>query len=261
MFAGGLDTDLVFNSIGTAEALVGATRERALGEREYSSGLSYGRHVVPGFMYWTGGLPASGGSVEWLRGLLWDPPLTYQELEELLVDRPLEPTGIVYFPYLGGSASPHTDTQVRGAFIGLDLSHKRQDLAQAVLEGVAYEVEYLRRAAEASTMNSFRRLVAAGGGTRLQRWMQIRADVSGCEILVLPQPEMVTLGAALLAGIAGGVYRGTADAAAQVSAPLQPQRYIPDFDRCQSYRYLYENVFLKLQSPLRALDLGSRRSA
>jgi xylulokinase len=255
MLASGLDSGLVFDSIGTAESLVGAFRARPLSQSEYDSGFSHGRHVAPGFMYWAGGLPASGGSIEWLRSLLGDPALGYQELERLLAERSLEPTRILYFPYLGGSASPHTDMQVRGAFIGLDASHGRADLCQAVLEGVAYEMEYLLRAAAEITHNPIERLVAAGGGTRIQRWMQIRADVSGCEILVLPQAEMVTFGAALLGGLGAGVYRSLAEAADQVSVPIQPRRYMPNPGRHEIYRYLYENAFLPLQAPLRALKL------
>ena len=154
---------------------------------------------------------------------------------------------------LSGSGSPHTDTQVRAAFIGLEETHTRADLYQALLEGLAYELEYLRRAAEASTGSTIERLVATGGGTRNKRWIQIKADVSGCYIDVLHQAEIATLGAALLGGIGAGVYRGQEDVTAQVSATIQINRYTPDAERMGKYRELYEKAYLPFQAPLRAL--------
>ncbi|RPI23604.1 MAG: hypothetical protein EHM70_22305, partial [Chloroflexota bacterium] len=100
---------LVFDSMGTAESLVGALPEKPLGQKEFASGLSYGHHVIPDTYYWMGGLSTSGGSIEWLRGLLGEPPLSYDEIDALGEATGDGPSGILYFPYLAGSGSPHTD--------------------------------------------------------------------------------------------------------------------------------------------------------
>src|SRR5215216_1344535 len=55
----------VFDSMGTAETLIGALPERTLTKGDFDSGLIYGCHVAPGRGYWLGSLSASGGSVEW----------------------------------------------------------------------------------------------------------------------------------------------------------------------------------------------------
>ncbi|WJH34028.1 FGGY family carbohydrate kinase [Paenibacillus sp. CC-CFT747] len=96
----------VYVSAGTAETLVGILPDSELSQREYDSGLSYGLHAVQGQRFWMGGISASGGSVEWLRGLLGDDGLSYQELMGLLESGREEPTGILYFPYLSGSGAP-----------------------------------------------------------------------------------------------------------------------------------------------------------
>ena len=250
--AGAIDPGLVFDSMGTAEALIGGFEERSLEENELRSGLVYGCHVVKGRNYWMGGLSASGGSVEWLGAILDEPPLSYAELDALLEGASPEPTGILYFPYLSGSGSPHTDFLVRGAFTGLNAAHGQSDLAKAVLEGTAYEVEFIRRAAEMATGSAIHQIIASGGGTRNRHWMQIKADVSGCRLEVLPMPEATLLGAALVAGVGCGVF---ADAAQAIDAARQVvvEIYLPDAGRHQGYIDLYERGYLHLQAPLRQL--------
>lgn len=248
---GAVDPGQVFDSLGTAESLAGALDERRLGEKEFKSGLSYGCHVAHGRMYWLSGLSAAGGSIEWLRGVLGDPPLTYEGLEDLLQHASPEPSGILYFPYLAGSGSPHSDPAVRGAFIGLSAIHGRADLLKAVLEGTAYEIETGRRAAEQAAGLEIRQVIAAGGGVRNQYWLQIKADVSGCRYAALAMPEATLLGAALVAGAGCGVYAGQAQALA-AAHPLETETYLPDETRHTVYQRYFQQGYLALQEPLRS---------
>ena len=240
----------VFDSMGTAETLIGALPERPLTEDDFHSGLIYGCHVARGRGYWLGSLSTSGGSVEWLRRQLGSKPLSYKEVDALLAGARPEPTGILYFPYLVGSGPPHTDALVRGAFIGLSASHGRADLLKAVLEGTVYEVEFIRQTGERITGKPIPVLVTAGGGTRNRVWLQIKADVSGCRIEVSAEPEATLLGAALVAGIGSGVYASESEA----FAGLHPNRlevFVPDEERHAMYRRLYEQGYLLFQKALR----------
>ncbi len=232
----------VFDSMGTAETLIGALPVRSLDEADFSTGLLYGRHVAEGQAYWLGGMSASGGSVEWARRLLNDPPLSYDELDSLLDKAPAGPSGILYFPYLLGSGSPHTDPQMRAGFAGLSASHGRADLIKAVLEGTAFELELIRRAGERMTGQAITGLVAAGGGTRSRGWMQIKADVTGCRIQAPDEPEATLLGAALAAGAGAGVYASQAQALTGI-ASRPSQAYTPDAGRHERYRRLFEAGF------------------
>jgi xylulokinase len=249
---GGLQRSLVFDSIGTAEALTGFFPERPLGAADFQAGFSFGLPAMPGSLYWLGGLSASGGSIEWLRSILGEPPLSYAALDALLESRPDQPTGILYFPYLAGSGSPHSDSHVRAAFIGLCAAHTRADLYRAVLEGAALETEYMRRTAEQVTGSPVERILAAGGGTRNRRWMQIKADVYGCPLDVLAQAEATLLGAALLAGLGSGLYPH-APAMAERLGGCCLERFEPDAARHAVYEELYERGFLRLQGPLRGI--------
>jgi sugar (pentulose or hexulose) kinase len=240
----------VFDSMGTAETLIGALPERLLTEDDFKSGLIYGCHVARARGYWLGSLSASGGSVEWLRAQLSNKPLSYNQIDALLANARPEPTGILYFPYLVGSGPPHTDPLIRGAFIGLSASHDRADLLKAVLEGTVYEVEFIRQTGEHITGRPITSLVAAGGGTRNRAWLQIKADVSGCSIEASAEPEATLLGAALVAGIGSGLYASEAEAFAGL-CPNPVEVFLPDSERHTIYRRLYEQGYLLLQEALR----------
>jgi len=247
---GAIRPGVVLDSMGTAEALVGAFPERPLKEEDYQSGFSIGCHVAPGHFYWIGGLSTSGGSLEWLRKLVSEDGLSYADLASILEEASQVPGDILFFPYLAGSGAPHTDQGMRGAFVGLNLSHHLGDLVKAVLEGTAYEVELMRRQGEVLTAKPINRLVAAGGGVRNPRWMQVKADVSGCPYELAQTSEAVLLGAALIAGVGAGLYAGIEEALNAVTRPPE-NIYQPDLERHAHYKTLFEQGFLKLQQPLR----------
>ena len=247
---GAIHPERAFDSMGTAEALLGAWPERPLGDAEFASGLSFGRHVAAGRLYWMGGLSSSGGAIEWLRGLLGDELLSYASLENLASQAADAASGILFLPYLAGSGAPHTDAQVRAAFAGLSARHGRAEIVQAVLEGTAYEMEVIRRAAERALGHGIRVFRAAGGGTRNRRWLQIKADVSGCRIEALAMADATLLGAALVAGIGQGIF-ADAEAACAAIAGQAGVVFEPRAGHHAAYRGMFEHGYLLFQEPLR----------
>jgi xylulokinase len=253
---GAIEPGIVFDSMGTAEALLGGFPERKLNDTDFQSGLVFGCHVAKGMNYWMGGLSASGGSIEWLRNLLGEPILSYQELMDLAAQAGTGPTGILYFPYLTGSGSPHTDIHVRAAFTGLDANHRRSDVVKSVLEGTAYEVQFIREKAAQLQANSIKKMIVSGGGTRNPVWLQIKADVTGCELRASSMPEATLLGAALVAGIGTGYYPDLPSVLKLVQ-DFPAEIFIPEPERHRKYQQLYQNGFLMLQDPLRKLAINS----
>jgi xylulokinase len=246
----GNENGMIFDSMGTAEALLGVLDKKNLGAAEYDSGLVFGRYVYGDGYYWMGGMSASGGSLEWLRSILDDPALSYKELENLLDQSSPGPTGILYFPYLSGSGSPHTDIYARGAFLGLSKNHQRADLVKAVLEGTAFEAEFIRQTAKDTLGVDIDFIFASGGGARIPGWMQIKADISGCRIAVPDIEEAALLGAAQIAGIGIGLYTYPQAAVSMMRGTSQSV-YHPDDSKNHDYKRLYQNGFLPLQNPLR----------
>ncbi|TCZ75896.1 carbohydrate kinase [Paenibacillus albiflavus] len=248
---GAVTPGIVFDSMGTAETLVGMLSERPLGEAEYATGLSYGCHVVPDRYFWMGGINASGASVEWLRSKLSGSELmSYERMSEMLSHTKQEPSGILYYPYLSGSGAPNPDPQAKAAFIGLTKSHEQGDMLRAVLEGTSYELESIRLKAEQIAGEDIEHLIAVGGGTRNRHWMNIKADVTGCRITVSQVVEATLLGAAITAGIGVGVYKDANEAAASIR---EEQRNIvePHAANHAAYKRIFNQGYMPLQAPLR----------
>ena len=200
-----------------------------------------------------GGMSTSGGSLDWLRKILGEPQLSYEEFERLVEAIPPGPTRIIFLPYLAGSGSPHTDIHLRGAFIGLDQAHDRYDLIKAIFEGTAFEMEYIRQAAQGILQDQISSLVAAGGGSRITHWMQVKADVSGCDIEVPTLSDATLLGAALVAGIGSNLYDD--EAQARTSFLNSPGVFFhPNRSHHQLYQQVYHEGFVPLQEPLRTIS-------
>lgn len=260
---GAIRPGVVYDSMGTAETLVGTLDRRELTREDFAAGLSFGVHIAEGRYFWMGGQSSSGGSVEWLRELLGDPVLSYEQILALSNAAAKGPTGVLYFPYLAGSGAPMPDSSVRASFVGLAKSHGKSDLLKAVLEGTAFQLEMMKRSAERLAGNPIDRLLVVGGGTRNPLWLSVKADITGCELVLPGIPEATLLGGALAAGVGAGVY---ADARQAVEAAKRgmaadgiAERVIaPSAEWSGTYRALYEEGFEPLQAPLRAFAYQQR---
>src|SRR5947208_3603609 len=108
-------------------------------------------------------------------------------------------------PYLMGERTPHLDPDARGALVGLTASHTRAHVVRAILEGVAFSLkDTLTIFSEMDLPVSGIRL--GGGGARSTLWRQIQADVYGQEVETVEAEEGAAYGAAILAGVGGGLW-------------------------------------------------------
>jgi xylulokinase len=115
----------------------------------------------------------------------------------------------VWSPYVRGERTPYHDPDRRAVLDGLDLTHDGAALRRAGYEASGFVVRQLIELSEAPAA----RIVATGGGTRVQPWMQAIADATGLAVAVSAVPEGAALGAAFLGRIAAGLETSTADAA------------------------------------------------
>jgi xylulokinase len=122
--------------------------------------------------------------------------------------------GVLFLPYLQGERTPHLDPQARGAWLGLTAAHHRGHLLRAVLEGVAFSLRdgFALLAEQGMPLTHLR---ITGGGARSALWRQMCADVLGRPITSLATDEGPAFGAALIAGVAAGLYPSLAVACAR----------------------------------------------
>jgi xylulokinase len=115
----------------------------------------------------------------------------------------------VWSPYLRGERTPFHDPDRRGRLDGLDLCHDAGALRRAAYEASGFVVRQILDASGADVS----RIVVAGGGTRVQPWMQAIADAAGRPVRVSGVAEGAALGAAFLARMALGDESALTDAA------------------------------------------------
>jgi len=168
-------------------------------------------HAVPGTWHAMGVMLSAAGSLAWLHGALGSPP--YDELLRAAAAWPPGTEGLLFQPYLAGERTPHADPDARGAFVGLTLRHDRGALARAVLEGVAYGLrdclELLRGVGVEARVGR-----VSGGGARGELWLEIVASVLGLPLERTAAEEGAAYGAALLGGVAAGVFADAHEAVA-----------------------------------------------
>ncbi len=144
----------------------------------------------------------TGAAVQWLRDGLG---IIESAAQTEAMAASLEGNDGVYFvPALTGLGSPQWDPYARGTIVGLTRGTRREHLARAALEGIAYETIDAVRAQEAAAGERLE-VLKADGGAVANRWlMQFQADVLGAPVVVPEIAETTALGAAYLAGIATG---------------------------------------------------------
>jgi glycerol kinase len=120
--------------------------------------------------------------------------------------------GVYFVPALAGLGAPHWDPHARGAILGVTRGTTAAHIARATLEGIAFQVSDLLAAVVAAAGLTPDHLRAAGGATANDLLMQIQADVIALPVTRAAQKESTALGAALLAGLATGVWRDEAEA-------------------------------------------------
>jgi glycerol kinase len=153
----------------------------------------------------------AGAMVQWLRdglGVI----KSAREVEALAASVP-DAGGVVVVPALAGLGAPHWRPEARGLITGLTRGTTRAHLARAVLEGIALQIADLIGAMQSDAGATLAALKVDGGAAANDLLMQFQADVLGVEIVRPALVETTAIGAALLAGIGAGLWRGTAEAA------------------------------------------------
>jgi len=167
-------------------------------------------HAVPGRWHAMGVMLSAAGSLRWLRDALGG---TYEELLAAAEEWPAGTEGLVFAPYLAGERTPHADPDARAAFTGLSLRHDRGALVRAVLEGVAFGLrDSLDLLAELGLSARAGRI--SGGGARSDLWTKIVASALGLPLERTATDEGAAFGAALLGGVAAGVFASAEEAVA-----------------------------------------------
>jgi len=165
----------------------------------------------------------------------------YERADRLAAGVPAGSRGLLFLPWLNGAGPPSGEGTVRGGFLNQSLHTTRADAVRAVMEGVAFNLRWLRGGVERFVGRPFDGVNFIGGCARSDLWSQILADVLDCPVRRMAEPEMaISRGAAMVAWVALG--RTTVDALASLA------RVERTFEPDPQNRQLYQELFAEFLS-------------
>lgn len=144
---------------------------------------------------------------------------------------------VFFLPYLMGERSPHNNPNARGTFIGMTMDNTREDMTQAVLEGVAFAIRDSYEVAKSLGIE-IERTKIVGGGAKSPLWKKIFANVLNLEVDLLESEEGPSLGGAMLAAVACGEFASVEEAAEKIVKVVNTVK--PDPELAQKYEERYQ---------------------
>jgi glycerol kinase len=151
-----------------------------------------------------GAVFTAGASIQWLRDNLH---IIATAADSAATAAKLRDNGGVYFvPAFSGLGAPHWDMNVRGTVSGLTQGATAEHLIRAALESIAYQSKDVLDAMERDSGVRLKALNADGGATANDFLMQFQADILHCPVHRSAIRESTALGAAMLAGLACGLW-------------------------------------------------------
>jgi xylulokinase len=244
---GAVDATVCVDVAGTTDSVF-AVAERA--EIAADSGLVLNCHVVPDRWLVGGPTTTTGAVWAWLVRLLApqaEASAGHQALLAAAARVPPGAAGLVLFPSFVGERTPGWDSEARGTVWGLELDHGAGHLARAAIEGAAYTVRLCVDAIQANG-HAIERVNLVGGSTRSPLIAQIRADVLGRPVHRLPIREASAWGAALLGGLAAGLFDDVRESFSEAGSGAAV--HVPDPAARDRYAELYAE-FRRVRAAIR----------
>jgi xylulokinase len=229
--------------------------------RPSSKSLTY-RHIVAGRGFTITATNSGAATMRWFRDVFGryesaqagaTGANVFELIGDLAAQAPPGCEGLLFHPFLMGERSPYWDPQLRADFVGIGAHHQIRHFARAILEGVAFSLRDCAGAVQelGEPIADYR---IVGGGSKSPLWRQIICDVLG-EPLIKPAVDDAAFGAALLAGVAVGVFadwRSAVEACVRIEEVLYPN---------PQAHALYSDYFEVYRGVVRDLAAHSHRLA
>lgn len=192
--AGILSGNQTLCSIGTSGVILSYEEQQ---DRDYKGKVHFFNHAKQDAFYSMGVTLSAGYSLSWFKDT-FAMNESFDEFVDGIEKSPIGANGLLFAPYLFGERTPHADSEIRGSFIGIDGSHKREDFVRAVMEGITFSlnetIEIFRN--EGKTIDT---IVSIGGGAKNAQWLEMQADIFNARIIKLENEQGPGMGAAMLA--------------------------------------------------------------
>ncbi len=171
-----------------------------------------------------------GAVVQWLRDGLR--AIQGSGQVQALAESVPDAGGVMFVPAFTGLGAPYWNADARGAIVGLTRGSTVAHIARAALESIAFQsaalLQAMARDAAANGGTAVTELRVDGGACVNNLLMQFQADLLGIPVVRPKVIETTALGAAYLAGLAGGVWRSLDELSSHWQVD---QRFLPTMSR------------------------------
>lgn len=207
-------------STGTAWVLLGISDTMMFTD----SFIATGRHVIPNLYGGLATLPVAGAALDWFKkgfGIN-----TYEQISNLCKDRKANTQNLHFYPYFNGLTFPLWQNNTKATLAGISLEHDRFDIAYAVMEGVVFQMKMVLDNYEKNGFN-VSNISVTGGALKSDLWISLIANIIGCKINKVKIMDTACIGAAIIAGVKGGLYVDYKSILTAMS-PLEPLEIVTD---------------------------------
>jgi len=215
----------------------------------HSAGLNgtFSNAVLEGHYVAEAGQISTGSVVKWFKDNFVNSAIEaaavknnqgiYEVLDNLAEKIPPGSEGLLVLEHWQGNRTPWVDPTSRGVIRGLTLFHTPAHIFRAIYEGVAYGTAVIIKTMEKQGIE-INEIVACGGCTNSDLWMQIHSDITGKPITIPSEKQAVVLGSAILAATAAGIYPSIVVAAENM---VKINKIIePNLSRTKEYEFYIE---------------------
>lgn len=159
----------------------------------------------------------------------------YQKAQDNI--RKLGENHVFFLPYLMGERSPHNDPDARAVFVGMSMDTTREDMTQAVMEGVIFGLRDSLEVARKLGI-SIARTKICGGGAKSSLWKEMTANIMNMEVDIIETEEGPGYGGAILAAVGCKAFADVETAVKQLVKVVDTVK--PDAGLVKKYEQKYQ---------------------
>ncbi len=196
----------VKNTYGTGSfVLLNAGRKRPVSRHGLIVTLGCGPAGEPVYVL-EGAIFITGAAIQWLRDGL--KVLKSASESEKMAKAVRDNAGVYFVPALVGLGAPYWDQNARGSIFGITRGTNASHIVRAALEAMCYQTKDVLEAMQKDSGLKIKNLKVDGGAAANDFLCQFQSDMLGINVIRPKVIETTSLGAAYLAGLAVGYWRG-----------------------------------------------------
>jgi xylulokinase len=209
--AGTIKEERVYIYIGSSSWIAAASSKPLLDKK--TKLLCYA-HAIPKLYLSQVSIFSTGSTLDWYKDILCEGEKfeagednVYEIIEKKAASSPLGSNNILFIPSFRGGATVNPNPYLRGALLGLELFHNKNDINRAVLEGISYELALALRKYEYLGVKP-ENIIITGGGSKSRFWRKIMTDIFGINtVLTNVRQETAAFGAAAIGAVGMGMWK------------------------------------------------------